>query len=193
MWEDDFGPPEKGFYPSRDRTLLILKHLADKPDHQDQKWVDNLSTTEHETLPQLVREALRRARADLNSHFGDNIQEWQWFRVHPTRIRHISYIPGLGLNEIGEGMRVGGSQYSVNSNKGQHGPTWRMVVAFTPQPQGWGNYPGGTSGDPLSVDYTRFVSSWSQGKLRPFRYYHNEKDGIAEARRTIHFYPVGKN
>lgn len=193
LWEDDFGPPEKGFYPSRDRTLLILKHLAGQPDHQDQKWVDNLKTPEHETLPQVVREALRKAREDLNSHFGDKIQEWQWFRLHPTRIRHVSYIPGLGLNEIGEGMRMGGSQYSVNSNKGQHGPTWRMVVAFNPQPQGWGNYPGGTSGDPLSIDYTRFVNSWSQGKLRPFRYYRHQKDGISEARHTLHFYPVEKN
>ncbi|MBK9037558.1 MAG: penicillin acylase family protein [Bdellovibrionales bacterium] len=106
--------------------------------------------------------------------------------MRPTKIDHLSRIPGLGATE---NIIMGGSQYAVNSNKGYHGPTWKMVVSFEPQPKGLGAFPGGVTGNPFDPDYQRFVKSWSEGHLRSFKFYRKSEDFAGDSRQILIFLP----
>ncbi|MCB0364782.1 MAG: penicillin acylase family protein [Bdellovibrionaceae bacterium] len=188
LWEDEFSLGKDRLYPSRTRTAQLIKNLSFSPDHRDRQWLDRPTTQAVEGLEDLLVEALEDGVARLKEEFGGNPKNWLWHRVRPTYIPHVSYIPGLGS----EDLQMGGSQYSVNSNKGGHGPTWRMIVSFEPEPKGWGNFPGGISGNPFDPDYTRHVEAWSQGKVREFRRFKTRDQAINESQTRLSFYHPGK-
>jgi penicillin amidase len=78
-------------------------------------------------------------------------------------IPHLARIAPFGA----AGVRAGGCADCVNSLKGGHGPSWRMVVDLSGQPRGYGIYPGGQSGNPGSPHYAEFVADWAAGKHYP--------------------------
>jgi penicillin G amidase len=45
-----------------------------------------------------------------------------------------------------------------------------MVVELGPEVRGWGTYPGGQSGNPLSSRYQDRLGSWSAGTLDTLRF-----------------------
>lgn len=186
LWDDDFGFSKAKLYPSRDRTLKVLENLLAHDQHPDLRWVDNLLTSEKEGPSRLLQIALEKAVEEMRSQFGRDIRNWEWGRVRPTKIDHLSRIPGLGATE---NISMGGSQYAVNSNKGYHGPTWRMVVSFEPKPQGFGAFPGGITGNPFDPDYQRFLRDWSKGELRSFKFFHNKEDFAGDSRQILIFLP----
>ncbi|MCB0386654.1 MAG: penicillin acylase family protein, partial [Bdellovibrionales bacterium] len=184
LWEDEFDHEGEAFYPSRPRTVELIKNLKFAGDHRDRQWLDRPMTDKVESLEDLLVESLTESVDQLRERFGGNLKSWLWQRVRTTSLDHVSHFPGLGS----ESLPVGGSQYSVNANKGRHGPTWRMVVSFEPQPKGWGNFPGGISGNPFDPDYTRHVEGWSQGKVRPFRKYASRDQALNESQARLSFY-----
>lgn len=186
LWEDDFGFSKAKLYPSRDRTLKLLENILSNDQHPDRRWVDNLLTLEQEDISRLLQIALKNAVEELRNQFGGEFQNWEWSKVRPTKIDHLSRIPGLGATE---NIVMGGSQYAVNSNKGYHGPTWRMVVSFEPQPKGLGAFPGGVTGNPFDPDYQRFVKAWSEGHLRSFKFFRKTEDFAGDSRQTLIFLP----
>jgi penicillin amidase len=163
----------------------LIKNLRDHSKHRDRQWVDRPQTTHAEELGDLLAIALQEAVTHLRDQFGPDFKNWRWQEVRPTSLPHVSRFPGLGE----QGLEVPGSRYTVNANQGHHGPTWRMIVSFEPEPKGWGNLPGGTSGNPFDPDYTRFVKDWSKGKLREFRRYQTASEAVREAQTRWSFRP----
>lgn len=185
LWEDEFKTGDDELYPATPRTVQLIKNLRDHPKHNDRQWLDRPQTQQVEDLGDLLAVALQETVHQLREQFGPELKDWKWQFVRPTYLPHVSRFPGLGV----EGLEVAGSRYTVNANQGHHGPTWRMIVSFEPEPRGWGNIPGGISGNPFDPDYTRFVKDWSKGKPREFRRYQSASEAVREAQTRWSFRP----
>lgn len=88
-----------------------------------------------------------------------------WGRHKRPRIEHLGRIPAFGRDHA----PMSGGPFSVNAHFGGRGTTWRMVAAMTPEPTALVAYPGGQSGNPLSLHYDRFLADWAAGRPRETR------------------------
>jgi penicillin amidase len=61
-------------------------------------------------------------------------------------------------------LKIGGWGNTVNAAKGDHGPSWRMVVQMGKEIEAYGVYPGGQSGNPGSKYYADLLQDWTDGK-----------------------------
>jgi penicillin amidase len=57
-----------------------------------------------------------------------------------------------------------------------------MVVQLGPEMHGWGVYPGGQSGNPVSPWYTDRVAAWVDGRLDPLPFPRTPDELAAERR-----------
>ena len=85
----------------------------------------------------------------------------EWAKFKDTRVQHLAMIPEFSRLHL----PIGGGEHVINATKGQHGPSWRMVVSLTSETEAYGIYPGGQSGNPGSKYYDDFVDQWVQGEF----------------------------
>lgn len=164
IWQDEFGGDNTRYeWPSMDRTRrLILEEPTED-------WYDDITTPARETLGFLINRALREAL--VRYHRLDAARTWATYR--PVNIRHLSYFDGFSRL----GVVSGGCADCVNSLKGEHGPSWRMVVALGRHgPKAMGIYPGGQSGNPGSPRYDEFVADWAAGRFQELLYLTDLRD-----------------
>ncbi len=156
VWHDELekaGMP--GFYPENG-TLLegILRDSA-------YEFVDDINSPEKETLRQDITLACKRA---MNSCMSlDKEDKLIWAKHKATRIEHLAKLDPFSRL----GIDNSGGEYAINAVKGDHGPSWRMIVQLTKETEAYGIYPGGQSGNPGSVYYDDFVDNWANGKYYP--------------------------
>ena len=82
---------------------------------------------------------------------------------------HLLRIPALSAR----GIAVQGGPGTLNpSTSATFGASWRMVVELGAETRGWGTYPGGQSGNPLSNRYEDRLVSWAAGTLDTLRFPH---------------------
>ncbi len=143
------GPVMKPF----ESTLLeaVLKDSA-------YKFIDNISTEQLETLPDIVTAAFKKAVNDLSKAATENKLEWA--KHKDTRISHLLKLPVFSRLHL----PVGGGTHIINATKSDHGPSWRMVVSLTKETEAYAVYPGGQNGNPGSIYYDSFVDQWVNGK-----------------------------
>ena len=89
-----------------------------------------------------------------------NLDNRAWYAVKGTSVNHLAKLKPFNYPEI----KVGGWGNTVNAMKGNHGPSWRMVVEMKDVPEAYGIYPGGQSGNPGSKYYAPFIEKWSVGE-----------------------------
>ncbi|SMO70390.1 penicillin acylase family protein [Fodinibius sediminis] len=158
IWDDEYHavsfPMER---PARDQTAHLV--LTDST----LSWYDNITTEESETLNMLINRSFHRAFRQLTKEFGPRGPRWKWGQVNNTNLNHLAQIPGLGQPNI----FTDGARESINAIRGDHGPSWRMVVAMGPAIDAYGIYPGGQSGNPGSPYYDNMIDDWTRGKLYP--------------------------
>ena len=82
-------------------------------------------------------------------------------------IWHLLRVPALSRKNV----LHSGSGDAINSNINNFGPSWRMVVDLKDKPLGYGVYPGGQSGNPLSNEYDSNIEMWEQGKYHEIDIY----------------------
>jgi penicillin amidase len=88
-------------------------------------------------------------------------------------VNHLLRIPALSAR----GIRIQGGPSTLNPSTGSaFGASWRMVVELGTETRGWGTYPGGQSGNPLSHRYQDRVASWSAGTLDTLRFPRRAQD-----------------
>lgn len=95
-----------------------------------------------------------------------------WYAVKNTSVNHLAKLAPFNYPEI----KVGGWGNTVNAMKGNHGPSWRMVVEMKEVPEAYGVYPGGQSGNPGSKYYESFISKWSTGAYNKLSFITNETE-----------------
>lgn len=176
VWTDEFARIKHQKSLPDDQTLLerLLRDSAFA-------YVDDITTREKETLPQLVTAALKRAASRLQADDA----ELEWWRVKNTSIYHLLRTAVTPFARTG--LRTGGWKTTLNAQSATHGPSWRMIVHLTPETEAYGLYPGGQSGNPGSRFYDSFVDTWAAGRY--YRLWVMRKGDTANPRVkwTLHF------
>ncbi len=154
LWTNRIGAKGTVLWPSAWRMLQLVETETESP------WWDDPNSSEVEDFETRAQQAMRSVCNPSKSYSGIPV----WNERRPTRFQHVSRLPGFGLRVAS----VPGAEDTVFSNRGDHGPSWKMVVTFVgAQPKAWFNYPGGVSGDPASRAYDQYVSNWAEGNLIP--------------------------
>ena len=153
VFDDEFkNAPSVIMHPFESSLLEgILKDSA-------YKFLDNIETTQKETLADDVTLAFKYASVELKKAEAEGKLEWAKFKG--TRITHLTKLAAFSRMDL----PIGGGKHCINAARNDHGPSWRMVISLTAETQAYGVYPGGQSGNPGSRFYDDFVNQWVQGK-----------------------------
>jgi penicillin amidase len=134
-------------------------------------WWDIRRT--HDRIEQrdsVLADALAEAyRNTVRDHGPPEFGGWRWSRVHQLDLWHLLHIPGLSRL----GLTVPGGPGTISPSSvtgGSEGPSWRMVVELGLEVRGWGTYPGGQSGNPVSPHYDDRIGQWTRGELAPLQF-----------------------
>lgn len=151
IWKDDLGMVPEVLYPSAERTMQLLQT------DDTLSYYDDKNTPEVETLFDIVNrsyEAMLDSVQQLERTVGA-----EWYKVKNTTLLHLIKVPAFSYSKL----KLGGWGNVVNAAKGNHGPSWRMVVQMSKDIEAYGVYPGGQSGNPGSKYYNTFINSWAAG------------------------------
>jgi len=165
IWDNKYNSPYPMRRPGRDLTADLIVQIPGSG------WFDNVHTTNTETLADLSLNSFRSAVELLESRYGTFLADWQWGNVRNTNLSHLAQIPGMGVRNL----FTGGGAESINAIRGDHGPSWRMIVELDPEGvRGYGVYPGGQSGNPGSKTYDQFIETWRTGELYELQFLRNK-------------------
>jgi penicillin amidase len=164
LWDELHRPGST--LPHNPALSLVYQLLADSTNLW---WDDRRTRAIVEQRDDLLASALTRALTATISAYGEPTGDnWRWDRIRTTNIRHLLRVPALSALRIPNA----GGMSTVNpvSGEGEFGSSWRMVVEAGPAMHGWGSYPGGQSGNPLSSRYLDRLHSWQEGELDSLRF-----------------------
>ena len=146
-------------------TDMIMATLVSQPGNV---WWDDHRTTAVETRDALFASALETALDVVIKQYGQPTGDnWRWDGVRFANIYHLLRLTPFSRLKVP--VQGGSAALWPSTGNGQHGPSWRMVVELGPTVRGWATYPGGQSGNPLSVRYDNRVDQWSRGELDTLR------------------------
>ena len=164
--------PVKKFSPNRpatDITFMVLFH--EPPAGKYAELFGAMPAT-----AQLLAQSFRKALAYLEENQGSKMGEWHWWKINGLTVNHLLNIKALNQPRL----NVGGSANSPNAIRGQHAPSWRMVVGWGEPMEAWGIYPGGQSGNPATTGYNAFISDYAAGNYYPLKRYPQFEAAAAE-------------
>ena len=161
IWQDDFiGIPGK-LWPSPERTMQLVN--ADTT----LKFFNNGNTAAIEKLRDMVSLSYIEAIDSVNKL--EKANKLEWYKAKNTTITHLAKLLPFSY----PGIKIGGWGNTVNAAKGDHGPSWRMVVQMGKEIEAYGVYPGGQSGNPGSKYYADFIPKWAEGKYNRLLFFSN--------------------
>lgn len=152
IWNDEFARTPDNLTPSVERTMQLL--LTDSTLH----FYDDIRTPQKETLANIMIKSLARTTDSLNRRA--KTEGLEWYKAKNTSVMHLAKLPAFSYTEL----PTGGWGNTVNAMKGNHGPSWRMVVQMGHEIEAYGVYPGGQSGNPGSPHYADYLQHWVEGK-----------------------------
>lgn len=184
---DEFQAPEsdndnKGFIRPNWKTTIDL--LAVFPDLD--YW--NILTTESiEQVEDLVHFTFSQTVVKFNNWKEEN-PDGSWVDYRASSIPHLVRIEPFSHPFI----QSGGTASSLNSIKGSHGPSMRMIAQFRDDERYfYSALPGGSSGNPGSPFYGHRLEQWEKGEFHQ-AYIGRDKEPIMErASRTVLIAPGG--
>ncbi|MES2881432.1 MAG: penicillin acylase family protein, partial [Bacteroidota bacterium] len=155
IWKDELSTvKEKTVLPDEQTLLeLLLKDSA-------MLFVDDVTTTEKETIQQQVTKALHLAAKYLDEE--ESKTGLGWAKHKNPGVMHLLKDALLPFGR--QGLQVGGWSNTINAITTTHGPSWRMVVELSSPIKAFGIYPGGQDGNPGSKYYDNFINDWATGK-----------------------------
>ena len=156
IWQDDF--PNSSIYPSTERTMQLL--LSDSTS----KYYDDKTTDKTETLRDIVQRAFKETTDSVDKL--KNTVGLEWYKVKNTSLTHLAKLPAFSYTQL----KTGGWGNTINAMKGNHGPSWRMIVEMDNNIKAYGVYPGGQSGNPGSVHYGDNIEKWVNGQYYELRF-----------------------
>ena len=156
IFNDEYGTTNAILrYPSRDRVIEVLK---EEPEFL---FIDNIKTEKRESISDIATSTFKESIEMLSEFNGNLNDKWKWGYLINNDVNHLASIPGFGR----QNLFSSGSSEAINATRGQHGPSWRMVVELGPEVKGYGVYPGGASGNPGSPNYDSMIDPWRKGEL----------------------------
>jgi penicillin amidase len=168
-WDELAVPSDAGGRPRMvevPQAVILAGLLRDL----DSPWWDDRGTPNvRERRDDIVRASLGAAWARVVARFGPPGPAWRWGNARRATVRHQLF--GMApLSYLSVPVVAGPGSVSPSSGTGNHGASWRMVVELGDEVRGWGTYPGGQSGNPISPRYADFLGKWSAGTLDSLRF-----------------------
>jgi penicillin amidase len=163
LWDElDLAGPDGGRRRVRTPSEAVLLGVLRDP---DSPWWDDRSTAgEVETAGSIVSASIEAAFRQALERYGDPAGGgWRWDQIQNATVSHLLRIPAFSALDLP--VQGGPGTLNPSSGRGTHGASWRMVVELGPEVRGWGTYPGGQSGNPLSRRYDDRISQWANGEL----------------------------
>ncbi len=153
------APPQRQVqYPASQVLASLL------PDSSSAWWDDRRTPRVVEDRDAILGLSLQNGLMIARQRYGDEDEGgWRWDRVRHANIYHLLGLPSLSALELP--IQGGPSTINPSSGNGTHGASWRMVVELGPQVRGWSIYPGGQSGNPVSLRYDDRIEEWMNGAL----------------------------
>lgn len=142
IWKQKLGAYPNALYPLPERTMQLMQNDKSKLGDVDR----------------LVVSSYKKAVDSLDKLKQNGGPEW--YKIKNTTITHLAKLKPMSVADV----QNGGWGNTVNAMKGNHGPSWRMVVEMKDEPEGYGVYPGGQSGNPGSKYYATFIDKWAKGE-----------------------------
>jgi penicillin amidase len=97
-----------------------------------------------------------------------------WGPMNNARVMHLARIPAFSREQL----PVDGSGTAINAQRGNHGPSQRIVVELSDPPKAWYQMPGGSSGNPGSVHYDDLLNEWYTDTYREVRFLGSVREGV---------------
>lgn len=176
IWQDEMDLVKGPFEMPADYTLAeaLLRDSAFS-------FIDNISTSEKETLPQIMTAAFQKAVVTITA--ADRSGNLTWSKYKDAGVRHLLRLAPFSRYHL----RTGGGENVINATKQYHAPSWRMVVHLTDEVEAYGIYPGGQSGNPGSKSYDEFVDDWAAGKYARLFFMKPGQETDSQVRYVINF------
>ncbi len=131
-------------------------------------WWDVRATPGRETRDSALVASIGAAYRTVLRRYGPPGPRWRWSGIRTATINHLLRLPGLGRTRIP--VPSGRGTLTPSDGDGSHGASWRFVVELSSDVHAWGTYPGGQSGNPVSVRYDDRLASWTAGTLDTLRF-----------------------
>ncbi|MGB3546579.1 MAG: penicillin acylase family protein [Saprospiraceae bacterium] len=151
-------------------TWQLIELLREQP---TDLLFDVLATPARETAADLLPATLDSAL--IADHWDDGETPTPWRESLGARIPHLGRIPGLGLDQV---ATLGGVASALNAQRGNFGPSFRMVVELDDPVRAWVALPGGPSGNPAAAAYDSGVADWANGRYRSISLEGDLSDGV---------------
>ncbi len=137
-------------------------------------WWDNIDTPEHENFTDVVTSSFKQAVAALRVQLGDEVEDWQWKRVHTIEHKHVlakfdilkkllnvQSTPVVGGRETINNIMFGYNEKGIY--KAHAGPSTRRVIDFSDIENSVAILPTGQSGNFLSPYYKNQADDYNKG------------------------------
>ncbi|MCH7414642.1 penicillin acylase family protein [Belliella sp. R4-6] len=159
VWQDLIGLKQEVVLPNKYQTVQLLKS------EPESNLFDIKSTTAIETAKYHLRVSFDSMLVQIEN-FKTDKGNIEWATYKNTTIQHL--VPNF-KSFSHAGVSTGGGAGILNATSGRHGASWRMVVELGKEPQAFGIYPGGQSGNPGSRFYDNFLQKWANGQYVNFK------------------------
>ena len=144
----------------------VLNQLIEE--NPNDNFFDNRETTEIENFQQIAIQTFKEVAEEISLN-----EDLSWANQKPSKVMHLLNIPAYSHMDL----KTGGSGDALKAIRGAFGPSWRMVVELADDgPIGYGVYPGGQSGNPMSPYYDNMVDDWAKGNYYPLIFSKNEEE-----------------
>jgi penicillin amidase len=151
----------KGFYPELNNSSMmpLQERLAQLLGAYEFRNREKLTPEENKLMLLAIKslQVMDDSIVNLQAKAKSN---GEWYEVKNTTVAHLTKLPAFSYDH----MKIGGWGNTLNAAKGDHGPSWRMVVQMGKEIEAYGVYPGGQSGNPGSKYYADFLQQWADGK-----------------------------
>jgi penicillin amidase len=140
LWSGAFAQVPDHLWPLQERTMQLLQTPS-----FGSKTVE-------------IEKSFKEACDSIKILESNN--DMDWYKVKNTTVAHLTKLPAFSYDHL----KIGGWGNTLNAAKGDHGPSWRMVVQMGKEIEAYGVYPGGQSGNPGSKHYADFLQHWVDGE-----------------------------
>ena len=152
-------------YPTSWKTI---DYILNDPEND---FFDIQVTPQIETASDIIRMSFLEMQESMEQRTKEGKSN-KWNDFSPMHIWHLLRVPALSQKNV---LHTGCGD-AINASRNNFGPSWRMVVDLKDKPIGYGVYPGGQSGNPLSNQYDNNIEMWEQGEYHKIDIYKSRED-----------------
>ncbi len=174
-WDEFEVTPKTGRLqtPEDWRMVDLLKEDPLSP------WFDIQKTDVRESAADIITASLFAA-SDQVEALVNNKEDYAWADYNNASVQHYMRLPAFSKANL----PVSGRKGTLNAQKGNVGPSWRMIVDLSSKVGADVVYPGGQSGHPGNPHYDDMVTDWVEG-----RYHHvelHDREAIKDNDQFVH-------